>query len=164
MRAEFYTDDPKNVLSAVRWDRRGLDVSGEQEMQPRVRRIFRPTPVVVDDPAFRTSGTSGPVVLHPGTLLWFRAAAQVRSEAEGLKVRFVPEGQDVMGWDPAGAYRAFSETIERKELSGVGARPEEAEAGETRPEGTRGPSASGTEAAAPSPPPSGAGQRDPTPR
>ncbi len=162
MRAEFYGEDPKNVLAAVRWDRRGLDVSGDREAEEKIRRILRPTPVVVDDAAFRSSGTSGPVVLHPGTLLWFRAAAQVRSAAEGLKVRFVPEGQDVMGWDPAGAYRPFSETIERKELSGVTARPEEAEAGETRPEGTRGPSAPGTEAATPAPPPSRAGQREST--
>jgi hypothetical protein len=135
-------------------------MSGDGEGEAKVRRIFRPTPVVVDDPAFRSRGTSGPVVLHPGTLLWFRAAAQARSEAEGLKVRFVPQGQDVMGWDPAGAYRAFSETIERKELSGVGARAEEPEAGETRPEATRGPSASGSEAATPTGPPSAAGQRD----
>ncbi|HEX2090680.1 MAG TPA: hypothetical protein VHI54_12285 [Actinomycetota bacterium] len=157
MRAEFHVDDPKQVVATVRWDRRGLDIAADGETEGKVRRIFRPTPVVVDDPAFRSSGTSGPVVLHPGTLIWFRAAAQVRSDAEGLRVRFVPEGQDVMGWDPAGAYRTFSESIERKELSGVAARPEEAEAGETRPEGTRGPSASGTEAAKPGTPPSGAG-------
>lgn len=160
MRAEFYKDDANQVLAAVRWDRRGLNISGDEEMEAKLRRIFRPTPVVVDDPAFRSRGTSGPVVLHPGTLLWFRAAAQVRAEGEGLKVRFAPEGQDVMGWDPAGAYRTFSDTLERKELSGVAARPEDAEAGETRPEGTRGPSASGTEAATPGTPPSSAGQRE----
>lgn len=157
MRAEFHLDDPKKVLATVQWDRRGLDISADREIEAKVRRIFRPTPVVVDDPAIRSSGTSGPVVLHPGTLLWFRVAAQVRSDAEGLNVRFVPEGQDVMGWDPAGAYRTFGETIERKEMSGVAARAEEAEAGETRPEGTRGPSESGTEAAVPGRPPSSAG-------
>jgi hypothetical protein len=157
MRAEFHHDDPNKVLATVRWDRRGLDISGDREIEAKIRRIFRPTPVVVDDSALRSSGTSGPVVLHPGTLLWFRAAAQLRSDAEGLKVRFVPEGQDVMGWDPAGAYRTFGETIERKELSGVAARPEKAEAGETRPEGTRGPSEPGTEAAVPGRPTSSAG-------
>ncbi len=162
MRAEFYADDSKKILAAVTWDRRGVSIAGDQEAEAKLRRIFRPAPVVIDDAAYRSSGTSGPVVLQPGTLLWFRAAAQVRSDEEGLKVRFVPEGQDVMGWEPAGVYRAFTEQLERKELSGVGARPEDAEAGETRPEGARGPSASGTEAAAPSPPPSGAGQRDPT--
>lgn len=163
MRAEFYGDeDHKKVVAAATWDRRGVEVAGDSEIQATVRRIFRATPVVVDDPAFRSRGTSGPVLLHPGTLLWFRAAAQVRAKAEGLNVRFVPEGQDVMGWDPAGAYRAFSETIERKELSGVGARPEQAEAGESRPEGIGGASASGTEAAVPEPPRSGSGQRDAT--
>ena len=161
MRAEFYGEDaPNRVLGTARWGRRGVDVTGAEGVEARVRGIFRATPVVVDDASFRSRGTSGPVVLHPGTLAWFRAAAQVRGKAEGLKVRFVPEGQDVMGWDPAGAYRAFSETIERKELSGVTARPEAAEAGETRSEGTRGPSASGTEAAVQAPPRSGAGQRD----
>jgi hypothetical protein len=157
MRAEFHVDDSKKVLASVRWDRRGLDISADREIEAKIRRIFRPTPVVVDDPAYRSSGTSGPVVLHPGSLLWFRSAAQVRSGPEGLNVRFVPEGQDVMGWDPAGAYRTFGESVERKELSGVAARPEEAEAGETRPEGTRGPSESGTEAAVPATPPSSAG-------
>jgi hypothetical protein len=157
MRAEFHLEDPKKVLASVQWGRRGLDISADREVEAKIRRIFRPTPVVVDDPSFRSSGTSGPVVLHPGTLLWFRAAAKVRSDAEGLNVRFVPEGQDVMGWDPAGAYRTFGETVERKEMSGVAARPEDAEAGETRPEGTRGPSESGTEAAVPGRSPSSAG-------
>ena len=157
MRAEFHVDDSKEVLATVRWARHGLDISADREIEAKIRRVFRPTPVVVEDPAYRSSGTSGPVVLHPGSLLWFRSAAQVRAEAEGLKVRFVPEGQDVMGWDPAGAYRTFGETVERKELSGVAARPEKAEAGETRPEGTRGPSESGTEAAVPTVPPSSAG-------
>jgi hypothetical protein len=157
VRAEFHVHDSKKALASVRWDRRGLDISADREIEAKIRRIFRPTPVVVDDPAYRSSGTSGPVVLHPGSLLWFRSAAQVRSGPEGLNVRFVPEGQDVMGWDPAGAYRTFGETVERKELSGVAARPEEAEAGETRPEGARGPSEPGTEAAIPATPPSSAG-------
>lgn len=161
MRAEFYgNDDPKKVLATARWSGRGVDVTGDEVFEPRIRGIFRPIPVVVDDPSFRSRGTSGPVVLQPGTLLWFRAAAQARGTAEGLKVRFVPEGQDVMGWDPAGAYRPFSESIERKQLSGVMVRAEDAEAGETRPEGTRGASVPGTEAATPAPPPSGAGHRE----
>ncbi len=163
MRAEFYgDDDPKTILATARWGPRGVDVTGDAGMDEKVRAVFRAISVVIDDSSFRSAGTSGPVVLHPGTLLWFRAAAEVRGKAEGLKVRFVPEGQDVMGWDPAGAYRPFSESIERKELSGVAARPEDAEAGETRPEGIRGPSASGAEAAIPAPPRSGAGQRDAT--
>ena len=161
MRAEFYgNDDPKKVVATARWSRRGVEVTGDEGIESRVRGIFRPTPVAVDDSSLRSRGTSGPVLLQPGTLLWFRAAAQSRGAAEDLRVRFVPEGQDVMGWDPAGAYRPFGETIERKELSGVMARPEEAEAGETRPEGTRGPSAPGTEAATPAPAPSGAGHRE----
>ncbi|HEX8100245.1 MAG TPA: hypothetical protein VF660_08605 [Actinomycetota bacterium] len=163
MRAEFYREaDSKSVVASATWGRGGVKLGPGGDQNEAFRRIFRPIPLMVDDPAFRSPGTSGPVVLQPGTLLWFRSAAQVRGAEEGFQVRFVPEGQDVMGWDPAGAYRPFSESVERKELRGVAARPEDAEAGEERPEGTHGPSAPGTEAAEPGAPPSAAGQRDPT--
>ena len=162
MRAEFYREgDPQSVVASATWGRNGVKLDAADENEA-ISRIFRPVPLMVDDSAYRSSGTSGAVVLQPGTLLWFRSAAQVRGAEEGFRVRFVPEGQDVMGWDPAGAYRSFSESVERKELSGVGARAEDAEAGEERPEGTRGPSAPGTDAAKPEAPPSAAGQRDPT--
>jgi hypothetical protein len=119
MRAEFYrSDDPKNVLGAATWSANGVEVTGDGDLRDRLRSIFRATPVAVDDPAIRSAGTSGPVVLQPGTLLWFRAAAQERGKADGFDVRFVPEGRDVMGWDPAGAYRTFSESVERKERAG----------------------------------------------
>jgi hypothetical protein len=118
MRAEFYRPDaPKKAVGVATWSRRGVEVKAEGEGEATIRRIFRPTPLVVDDPTIRPAGTSGPVVLHPGTLLWFRSAGDVRGKEEGLAVRFVPEGQDVMGWDPAGAYRSFSESVERKELN-----------------------------------------------
>ena len=162
MRAQFYREgDPQSVVASVTWGRGGVNVDASGDQNDAMRRIFRPIPLIVDDPSFRSPGTSGPVVLQPGTLLWFRSAAQVRGTEEGFQVRFVPEGQDVMGWDPAGSYRPFSESVERKELSGVAARSEDAEAGEERPEGARGPSAPGTEAAEPAAPPSAAGQRDP---
>jgi hypothetical protein len=83
-------------------------------------RIFRPTAISIEDPALRTPGATGPVVLPPGSLPWFRAAARTRSPAEGLSVRLVPEGRMSMGWDPAGAYRTFGEVIEQKEQLGGG--------------------------------------------
>jgi hypothetical protein len=82
--------------------------------------VFRPAPVAIDDPSLRAAGTSGPAILFPGTLEWFRAAALIRGQAEGLAVRFVPEGEGKMGWDPAGAYRTFADSNERKE--GIGSR------------------------------------------
>ena len=36
--------------------------------------LLRPTPVVVDDPSLRPPGTSGDVLLEPGSSAWFRAA------------------------------------------------------------------------------------------
>jgi hypothetical protein len=109
------------VASAV-WDGARVDVeAGDESVRQAVRRIFRPTPILIDDPSLRSYGTAGPVVLSPGSLRWFRAAAETRSEAEGLGVRFVPESEGAMGWDPAGAYRTFDEAIER--MARIGGRP-----------------------------------------
>jgi len=87
--------------------------SDDDHVAKALWRIFRPTAVAVDDPALRTAGTAGPVVLAPGSLQWFLVAARVRAEAEGLRVRFVPEARTAMGWDPAGAYRPFGDTVAR---------------------------------------------------
>ena len=122
--------------------------------------MFRPAPVAVDDPSLRTSGTSGPVLVPPGSLSWFRAAAQVRAGEEGLASRLVPTARGAPGWDPAGSYRSFEEMIERKELAGAARRSAAPQEGELRPEGATGPAASGTEAATPGPSPSGAGPHE----
>lgn len=115
MRAEFYrADDPESVVAA-RWNGAGVDIEpGDESMRQAIRRIYRPTPVLIDDPSMRSYGAAGPVVLPPGSLRWFRAAAEARSASEGLGVRFVPEVGGAMGWDPAGAYRTFNDAIERK--------------------------------------------------
>ena len=120
MRGLFYRPDAAEVVvgSAV-WRGGRVDIEADDEsVGQTIRRIFRATPVVIDDPSMRSYGASGPVVLSPGSLQWFRAAAEVRAQAEGLGVRFVPEGQGAMGWDPAGAYRTFNEAIERMERIG----------------------------------------------
>lgn len=122
MRAEFFKpDSPDHIVGVARWDGAGVRIEAEDDAARTVlSRIFRPTAISVDDPALRTAGTTGPVVLPPGTLRWFQAAARTRSQAEGLSVRLVPEGTIAMGWDPAGAYRTFGEVIEERERSGAG--------------------------------------------
>lgn len=159
MRAEFYkSEDPGTVVGAATWTGDRVHAASEHEsVREALGRIFRPTAVKVDDPALRSFGTSGPTLLAPGTLRWFRAAATSRAGAEGLAVRLVPQGANAMGWDPAGAYRTFVNAVERKELIGVAGPSTGREAGEARPEGERGPSEPGTEAAKPGPRPSAAG-------
>ena len=159
MRAEFRSeDDPNSVVGSATWTAEGVDLEPTDEAAGRLlRRIFRSAPVSVEEPALRTAGTTGPVVLQPGSLRWFMAAAKVRGGKEGLAVRMVPEGEGAMGWDPAAAYRTFSEAMERKERIGTPARMGRPEAGEARPEGERGPAAPGTEAAKPAPRPSASG-------
>jgi hypothetical protein len=119
MLAQFYKEDaPEEVLGRAVWDGTGVRVEAEDDrVRTSLARIFRPVPVVVDDPSIRFYGTSGPVQLTPGQLLWFRAAAEARTKDEGLRVRFVPRSEAAMGWDPAGAYRTFNQQVERKELA-----------------------------------------------
>ena len=116
MRAALYRpENPDSVVGIATWNGAGADVEADDEtVRQAIRRIFRPTPVLIDDPSMRSYGTAGPVVLPPGSLNWFRAAAEARSASEGLGVRFVPELEGAMGWDPAGAYRTFNDAIERK--------------------------------------------------
>ncbi len=116
MRASFYRlDDPGTVVGSAVWRSGEVEVeAGDDAVAQAIGRIFRPTPVVIDDPSMRSYGTSGPVVLPPGSLTWFRAAGEARSGAEGLGVRFVPEVGRGIGWDPAGAYRTFNDAVERK--------------------------------------------------
>jgi hypothetical protein len=114
MRAEFFhADDPDHVVATALWDGRSvsMDGAGDPDATSPVERIFRPTPVVVDDPSMRPVGSSGPVVLEPGDLRWFMAAARTRGAAEGLGVRLVVDQLQGMGWDPAGAYRPFLKVV-----------------------------------------------------
>jgi len=122
MRAEFFrSDSPDQLLGVATWDgpRARIDAEDE-EVRSALHRIFRPTPVLVDDPALRSAGTTGPVVLPPGSLRWFLAVARTRSGAEGMAVRLVPEPHEAVGWDPAGTYRTFGEAVERKEWVAAG--------------------------------------------
>jgi hypothetical protein len=117
VRAEFFRPDSLDqTVGWATWNGSRVEIQAEvEDVRAVLGRIFRPTSVSVDDPASRTAGTTGPVVLTPGSLRWFQAAARARSEAEGLAVRLVPEEGEGMGWDPAGAYRTFGEALERRQ-------------------------------------------------
>ncbi len=123
MRTVFFRpDEPDSVIGSAVWKADGIDVEAEDEsVREAIQKVFRPTPVVIDDPSMRSYGTAGPVVLPPGSLQWFRAAAEARADSEGLGVRLVPESEGAMGWDPAGAYRTFNDAIERR--ARIGAAP-----------------------------------------
>jgi hypothetical protein len=116
VRIEFHRpdDEEKRTVATAVWDGHAAAVSSEDEdLRASVQRVFRPTPVAIDDPSYRSMGTSGVVVVAPGDLGWFRAAAIVRAPAEaGLVPRFVPEIVE-NGYDPAGNYRGFEEQVER---------------------------------------------------
>lgn len=116
MRIEFHRpdDEEKRTLATATWEGRAASVSSDDDdLRATLQRVFRPTSVAIDDASYRRMGTSGVVVVPPGDLGWFRAAAIVRAPAEaGLVPRFVPEITE-NGYDPAGNYRGFEAQIER---------------------------------------------------
>jgi len=113
-------DAPGQVVAHARWVGPRVELEAEDaDVRAAVARVFRPVPVLIDDPSLRTAGTRGAVQLFPGSFRWFLAAARTRSEAEGLKVSFVPSGKGAGGWDPAGAYRTFGTQVERLERDGA---------------------------------------------
>ena len=117
MRAAFHReDDPETVVGSARWSPDGVEIdSDDPKVRRAIGRIYRGTNVVVDDPAIRSFGTSGPEMLAPGSLGWFLAATKARSGAEKLGFRLAPGPGRRMGWDPAGAYRRFGDQVERAE-------------------------------------------------
>ena len=116
MKVEFYLpdDEERKTAATAEWDGRDVTITcPDDELRSALARSFRRTPVVTDDASYRRLGTSGEVVIQPGDLEWFRAAAQVRAPAEtGLHARLVP-GAIVGGFDPAGGYRTFEDGLER---------------------------------------------------
>ena len=113
MRAELYRpDDPGAVVAVATWSDGRPDMEVLDPSIEGLDTVLRPTPVVVDDPSLRSPGTSGDVLLEPGSPAWFRAALVTRVAPLGLHVRFVAS-QIVGGWDPAASYRSFDEQIER---------------------------------------------------
>ncbi len=122
MRVEFYrADDPDTVLATGVWESgRATLESEDPDLQRALTDAFRSTPVLVaGDDSYRGPGTSGPVVVQPGSLEWFRAAAQVRAPVEtGLASRLIP-GVREGGFDPAAGYRSFESALERLDAHGA---------------------------------------------
>jgi hypothetical protein len=116
VRAELYRPDASDdVLAVATWEGSRAELQMKDPSIEGLDRILRPTPVVVDDPSLRGPAASGPVLLQPGGLEWFRAALLTRAPSLGLGVRFVAE-RAAGGWDPAAQYRTFDQQVER--LSG----------------------------------------------
>ena len=108
-------DAPDDVLGAARWNDGAVEIDADEHaVRHAIERIFRRTPVVTDDASYRRQGTHGVVVVQPGSLEWFRAAAYARAPELDLFARLVPEVREG-GWDPAAQYRRFDESIERLE-------------------------------------------------
>lgn len=115
MRVEFHRpdDEERTSLASASWSEGAVTIASQDEdLRDRLAHAFRRTPVVIEDGADRRLGTSGPDVLQPGDLEWFRAAAFERAPAEsGLVARLVTT-EVRGGFDPAANYRAFDDQIE----------------------------------------------------
>ncbi|HEY2802930.1 MAG TPA: hypothetical protein VGJ67_03320 [Actinomycetota bacterium] len=108
------------MVGRARWDgKRAVIETEDHELRGKLERVFRVTPVVVNDSSMRMLGASGESALQPGSLEWFRAAALNRAEAEGLSARIVPDLEPGEGWDPAGDYRTFRNEIRRIDAAEV---------------------------------------------
>jgi hypothetical protein len=115
MRAEFLRqDDPETVVGSAVWEAGAVRVhSDDQAAREALERVFRPTPVALDDPTLRDPAAGGVSVVEPGDLHWFRTAAVVRGPRQDLRVRFVTETPG--GWDPAGSYRPLEAWVDVRE-------------------------------------------------
>lgn len=115
MKVELHRpDEPDAVVATVSWtDRQPAIATDDDILRATLQKVFRRTPVVIDDPSYRRMGTAGELLIQPGDLEWFRAVVQSRLPAEtGLAARFVP-GVTEGGYDPAADYRTFEAQIER---------------------------------------------------
>jgi hypothetical protein len=116
MKVEFYDpeDEQKTTVATAVWDGAEVTVTADDlTTRDLLAHAFRRSAVAVDDASRRRLGTSGTVVMQPGSLEWFRAVANSRARIDsGLVARFVP-GLAAGGFDPAANYRAFDEQLER---------------------------------------------------
>lgn len=116
MKVEFYDpeDEQKTTVATAVWDGADVTVTADDAtIRDLLAHAFRRSAVAVDDASRRRLGTSGDVVMQPGSLEWFRAVANTRArDGSGLAARFVP-GLASGGYDPAAGYRPFDEQLER---------------------------------------------------
>ena len=85
MRVEFASpeDEQKATVATAEWHEGAVTIwSEDEQIRTKLAHAFRRTPLVTDDPSYRRLGTSGSVVLQPGTssgsVRW-RGAAPRRS-------------------------------------------------------------------------------------
>ena len=103
-------------MGTATWDGRRLEVRAEDpQARSAIERVFRPTPVAVEDRALRRAGTRGEVVLQPGSVEWFEGAAFARAREVGLVARVVRPRLEG-GWDPAANSRRFRDQVRRLAL------------------------------------------------
>jgi hypothetical protein len=119
MRAEFFRPEaPDEIVGTAVWEGPGVRIEADDEaVRQALRRVFRPSSVVLADPVLRDPAAGGPGHVEPGDLHWFRTAAAARGKAEGWGVRFVTETPG--GWDPAGAYLPLEAWVGLREGGGT---------------------------------------------
>jgi hypothetical protein len=105
---------PPALVGTADWvDGKALLECDDDDLRALLQRVYRMTPVITDEPAYRRRGSPEEVTVMPGTLEWFRAASFVRAPAEaGVEARLVP-GVIEGGYDPAAQYRGFRESMAR---------------------------------------------------
>ena len=84
MKVELHRpDEPDAVVATVSWtDGRPVVDTQDEALRVSLEKVFRQTPVVIDDASYRRQGTAGEVLIQPGDLEWFRAVVQARIPAE----------------------------------------------------------------------------------
>jgi hypothetical protein len=117
MRAELYRSapaegEPVTVVAIATWRDGRASIESLDASVAGLDAVVRPTAVAIDDPALRSQGTAGEVLLQPGDRVWFVAAVRTRAAALGLSARFVPDAGPG-GWDPASEYRTFDQQVEK---------------------------------------------------
>lgn len=119
MQAVFYMpgDAEREIaetpVGSAAWNGSRVEITGAADDAARevIRRVFRETPVVVDDGSLRTLAGSGPSLVEPGSDTWFRQAAVVRARQAGVSVRFVGALRAGDGYDPAAQYTDFRDVV-----------------------------------------------------
>lgn len=114
MKVELRPLHETEVVATVSWiDGQPVVETADDTLRALLQKVFRRTPVVIDDASYRRLGTAGAVLIQPGDLGWFRAVVQTRVFTEaGLVARFLP-GVVEGGFDPAADYRSFEYQVER---------------------------------------------------
>jgi hypothetical protein len=104
---------PETIVGTAVWTRARVEITGAMDDAARslIARIFRETPVLVEDGSLRTLAGHGPSLIEPGSDTWFRQAAATRAGNADLSVRFVSELRPGEGYDPAAQYTDFRDVV-----------------------------------------------------